>query len=139
MPVALLIGQAIIVSLFACIFLVMPTVSSAYWILNAMMVQPYLIMYILMFAAAIKLRYKRPHVERSYRVPGGLIGMWIIASLGILGSFFAFIIGFFPPAQIATGSETVYVSSLFLSILLACFAPTIILKFKKKSWDLPTQ
>jgi putative glutamate/gamma-aminobutyrate antiporter len=139
MPVALLLAQAIIVTLFSLIYLVMPTVSSAYWILNAMVAQLYLLMYILMFAAAIKLRYKRPDVPRAYRIPGGHAGMWLVAGLGLIGSAATFLIGFFPPAQIMTGSTTFYVIFLLLSIALACFAPTIILQFKKPRWNKPLE
>lgn len=137
MPVALLIAQAVIVTLFSVVFVIMPTVSSAYWILNATLAQLYLVMYILMFAAAIKLRYKQPHVKRAYKIPGGKIGIWVVAGLGLLGSCATFFIGFFPPAQIPTGNVVFYVSFLFVSILLGCLAPTIILMFKKPSWNKP--
>lgn len=134
MPVALLITQAIIVTLFSLIFLIMPTVSSAYWILNAMIAQLYLVMYVLMFAAAIKLRYKCPEVERAYKIPGGIVGMWCVAGLGLIGSIATFFIGFFPPAQIPTGNTIFYVTFLALSVILACLAPSIILWFKKPEW-----
>ncbi len=137
MPISLLIGQGIIVTIFSMIFLIMPTVSSAYWILNAMVAQLYLIMYILMFAAAIKLRYKKPLVERSYRVPGGNFGMWLVAGLGIIGSLATFFIGFFPPAQIQTGNEVFYVLFLILGVIIACLAPYLISCFKKPHWSHP--
>ncbi|MEN9344394.1 MAG: hypothetical protein RLZZ453_1181 [Chlamydiota bacterium] len=135
MPIALLIGQAIIVSLFAVVFVVMPTVSSAYWILNATLAQIYLVMYVLMFCAAIKLRYKHPHVKRTFMIPGKKIGMWIVAGLGLIGSLSTFFIGFFPPAQIKTGDTVIYVGFLALSILLVCLAPSIILLFRKRNWQ----
>ncbi len=137
MPVALLITQAVIVTLFSAVFLFMPTVSSAYWILNATLAQLYLIMYILMFAAAIKLRYKYPHVKRAYKIPGGIIGMWIVGGLGLFGSLATFFIGFFPPSQITTGNTVTYVSFLILSIVVACIAPSVILFFKKPDWTKP--
>lgn len=134
MPVPLLITQAIIVSLFSIVFLIMPNVSSAYWILNATLAQLYLMMYVLMFAAAIKLRYKRPDVKRAYKIPGGKFGMWLVAGLGIMGSTATFLVGFFPPAQIATGNKVFYMGFLFLCILLFSLAPSLILLFKKPSW-----
>jgi glutamate:GABA antiporter len=135
MPVSLLIIQACIVSVLSFMFILMPTVNAAYWILSVMVVQVYLVMYFLMFAAAIKLRYKRPNVHRTYRIPGGKAGMWIVAGIGILSSAFAFIIGFFPPAQFPTGNVTVYVGTLVVGILIFCLTPSIILLFKKKSWE----
>lgn len=132
MPVTLLITQAIIVSLFAILFVVMPSVSSAYWILNATLAQIYLVMYVLMFAAAIKLRYKYPLVNRAYQIPGKKIGLWVVAGLGLIGSTATFSIGFFPPAQLATGSTLFYVSYLSISILVVCAAPSVILFFTKR-------
>jgi putative glutamate/gamma-aminobutyrate antiporter len=135
MPTALLIGQAVIVSILSFMFVFMPTVNSAFWILTVMVAQVYLVMYLLMFAAAIKLRYKKPNVPRPYKVPGGKAGMWIVSSLGFLSSLFAMVIGFFPPAQITTGNTFFYIAFLVLGMVVICLAPSLILCFKKKSWD----
>lgn len=135
MPTSLLIAQGVIVSILSFMFVFMPTVNSAYWILSVMVAQLYLIMYLLMFAAAIKLRYKKPDVVRAYKIPGGNIGMWIVASLGFFSSIFALMIGFFPPAQIPTGNTYFYVAFLILGMVVICLTPSLILTFKKKSWD----
>jgi amino acid transporter len=39
------------------------------------------IVYVLIFPAVIKLRYKYPDVPRPYRIPGGTAGLWIAAIL----------------------------------------------------------
>lgn len=134
MPKPLLIFQAIVVSIIALVFLVMPSVSSSFWILIALTAQFYVIMYIFMFAAAIRLRYKRPDVKRHYRVPGGNVGMWIIAGLGIVVSFFTLIIGFVPPSQLDTGSIIFYESFLIIGLILSTLVPFIVLLFKKRNW-----
>lgn len=137
MPIRLLLVQALIVTLLSLVFLWMPSVSSAFWILSAMVSQLYLVMYLLLFAAAIKLRYKRPHVQRDYKVPGGKGGMWFVAGLGILSSIFAMIVGFFPPSQIQTGAITWYITFLLGGTLLICCTPSLILLFQKPSWKKP--
>lgn len=134
MPVNLLLIQAVVVSVLSLLFIFMPSVNSAYWILSVMVTQVYLIMYLLLFAAAIKLRYKSPQVDRPYKIPGGLLGMWTVAGLGFLGSLFTIFIGFFPPSQITTGNVTFYVSFLLIGMLIICLAPSIILFFQKPSW-----
>jgi amino acid transporter len=52
-----------------------------------------LLSYLLIFPAALKLRYSHPHIERPYRVPGGMAGMWIMVVLTtgwmVLGSWVA--------------------------------------------------
>lgn len=131
MPVALLLVQAIIVSLLSILFAVMPNINSAYWILNATLAQLYLLMYILLFAAAIRLRYKCPDTPRAYTIPGGVVGIWVVGGLGLLGSLATFTVGFFPPSQIAVGNSLFYVGFVALSIVMFCIAPSAILMLKK--------
>ena len=133
-PVNLLFFQGAIVSVTSFVFLFMPSASSAFWILSAMSVQLYLIMYVLMFLAAIKLRYSHPDIERPYRIPYHMPGIWFIAGLGILSSIFAFGIGFVPPSQFATGSLFFYESFLIIGITSMCLIPLIIYFFHKDEW-----
>jgi glutamate:GABA antiporter len=37
--------------------------------------------YVLIFPAVIRLRYKYPDIERPYRIPGGVIGLWVAGIL----------------------------------------------------------
>jgi putative glutamate/gamma-aminobutyrate antiporter len=134
MPVNLLVFQGVIVTIFAFVFLLMPNISSAFLILSALTAQTYLLMYILMFITAIRLRYLRPEVARPYKVPGGNPGMWIVAGLGILSSLITFALGFFPPAQIKTGSVFTYEAILIVAIGIMCLPPFIIYHLRKPSW-----
>ena len=59
-----------------------------------------LVVYILMFSAAIKLRYKHKHVQRAYKIPGGNYGIWLAAIIGVITCLTAIIIGFLPPEDI---------------------------------------
>ena len=141
-PVNILFLQALVVTALVFVFLLMPTVSSAYWILTALTAQLYLIMYLLMFLSALVLRYKRPHVHRPYRIPGGNFGMWLVAMLGLSGGVFTLFIGFFPPSQLKTGNLLFYESFLILGILVMCGAAFAIYAFRKPQWvdenrDLP--
>ncbi len=133
-PANLLYFQAIVVTIASLVFLFMPTASSAFWILSAIAVQLYLLMYILMFLAAIKLRYSHPHVERPYKIPYRMRGIWFVASLGILSSLFAFFVGFVPPSQLQVGSLVFYESFLILGIAIMSLVPYLIYKFKDPSW-----
>src|ERR1700722_3434252 len=76
-PTRLLFFQAILMSITSLVFLYMPQIESGFWILTALSAQSYLIMYILMFIAALNLRYIRPKVPRTYRVPFANRGIWI--------------------------------------------------------------
>jgi amino acid transporter len=134
MPVPLLVFQGLIVTVFSFIFLFMPSASSAFWILSAISAQLYLVMYVLMFLAAIKLRYSHPHIVRTYRIPYRMPGIWFVGSLGALSSLFAFCIGFVPPGQIQVGNLFFYEGFLFVGIFLMALIPFLIFKFRKPSW-----
>lgn len=137
MPVGMLVFQGIIVSILGIVFLLMPNVNSSFWILLALTSQLYLLMYVIMFAAGIRLRYKKPDVHRAYKIPGGKFGMWLTAGVGFISSVLAIFIGFFPPDQLETGSPLFYVLFLGFGMILFCTAPFIILLFKKPSWNEP--
>lgn len=97
MPVRILSMQALIISIIMSLFLFIPSVNTSYWVLTAVTSQILAIMYMLIFAAAIKLRYSEPNTRRPFKVPGGIIGMWLIGGAGFLSSIFTFVIGFVPP------------------------------------------
>lgn len=133
-PTRLLLFQAIIVSIAGFIFLYMPNVSGAFWILTALSAQSYLIMYILMFLSAIVLRYSKPHVPRAYKVPFKNKGIWLFGSLGILTSLFVIILAFVPPAQLNTGNPWVYRAFLACGLTFMCGIPFLIYTRHKPSW-----
>jgi putative glutamate/gamma-aminobutyrate antiporter len=134
-PVNILLVQAGVVTVYSLVYLVMPSVNASYWILTALASQFYLIVYILMFAVAVKLRYSRPDVPRPYKVPGGKIGLWIVVALGISSSVFAFFIGFVPPpGQLQSGQTPYYVAFLLAGLLLMCSCAFVIHHFKKPGW-----
>ncbi|MBQ5819315.1 MAG: amino acid permease, partial [Bacteroides sp.] len=66
----ILLIQGGIVTLLGLLFVVMPSVQSFYQILSQLTVLLYLIMYLMMFAAAIYLRYNMKQTERPFRIGG---------------------------------------------------------------------
>ncbi|NUS42151.1 MAG: amino acid permease, partial [Mycobacteriaceae bacterium] len=92
--VNILVIQGVVVTLLSSIYLVMDDVSSAFFLISAMAVSLYLIIYMAMYAAAIRLRYSRPDLPRAFTIPGGTIGMWIFAGTGFLAVAFAFVLAF---------------------------------------------
>jgi putative glutamate/gamma-aminobutyrate antiporter len=137
MPVVVMIIQASIVTLLAILFVFMPNVNSSFWLLSVLAAEVYLIMYILMFLSAIVLRYKKPTLHRPYKIPGGNLGMWVVSGLGLMGSLFAMVLGFFPPSQIQTGSFLFYELFLSIGIIVCTSIPFIIFQFRKETWLLP--
>ena len=131
----ILLIQGAIVTLLGLLFVVMPSVQSFYQILSQLTVLLYLIMYLLMFAAAIYLRYNMKDLARPFRIGGKGNGlMWIIGGLGFLGSLLAFILSFIPPGQIAVGSNAMWYSVLVIGCIVVVVAPLIIYAMRKPSW-----
>ena len=65
----ILVAQGLVTTVIALVYAFIPDVSSAYWIFSVITTQVYLIMYLLMFVAAIQLRRKQPDHPRGYRAP----------------------------------------------------------------------
>ena len=131
----ILLIQGAIVTLLGLLFVVMPSVQSFYQILSQLTVLLYLIMYLMMFAAAIYLRYNMKDVARPFRIGSKGNGlMWIIGGLGFLGSLLAFILSFIPPGQIAVGSNAMWYSVLVIGCIVVVVAPLIIYAMRKPSW-----
>ncbi|MBI5273471.1 MAG: amino acid permease [Chlamydiales bacterium] len=135
MPTNLLLFQAIVVTIVSCIFPFMPSISSSYWLLTAVSIQIYLVMYILMFAAAIRLRYTRPHVPRAYKIPHPHKGMWVVAFVGMISSTFAFLISFIPPAQLKITNFWLYEFFIIIVFVAMSLIPLIIHRYKRPNWD----
>lgn len=125
-PHILLISQAVIVSLMAMAFLLIPTINGSYWLLTALTSQVYMLMYILMFAAAIRLRYKKCETRSGFIIPGGYFGIWVVSGAGLIGSIVTFAIGFIPPTNIQVGNLLRYESFLMMGLLAICLPPVFL-------------
>ena len=131
----ILLVQGVIVTILGLLFVVMPSVQSFYQILSQLTVLLYLIMYMLMFAAAITLRYKLPQMERPFRLGAKGNGvMWLLGGLGFCGSLLAFVLSFIPPSQISVGSNKVWFLVLIIGAIVFVGIPFIIYASRKPSW-----
>lgn len=130
----ILLVQGIIVSFLAITFVVLPSVEAAYQILSQLAAVVYLILYMLMFASVIHLRFSQPNRPRPYSVPGGRCGVYIIGGIGFLSSAIAFSFSFIPPSQIAIGSPTTFVGLLIALTLVFVFLPFVIFAVRKSHW-----
>ena len=131
----ILLVQGVIVTILGLLFVVMPSVQSFYQILSQLTVLLYLIMYMMMFAAAITLRYKLPKMERPFRLGAKGNGlMWLLGGLGFCGSLLAFVLSFIPPSQISVGSNKVWFLVLIIGAIVFVGIPFIIYASRKPSW-----
>jgi glutamate:GABA antiporter len=129
--VNILVVQGGVTTLIALLYALIPSVSSAYWILSVMTTQVYLVVYLLMFVAAVKLRRNQPDVKRGYTAPA----LTFLCVVGFLASAAAIVIGFVPPSQFKNGSTAAYVGVILGGTVLIGLLPAwLFLRFQKPSW-----
>lgn len=133
----ILLVQGGLVTLLSIMFVVLPSVQAAYQILSQLTVILYLVMYMLMFAAAIYLRYSQPNRPRPYRIPFGDTGMWVVGGVGFLGALLAFVLSFVPPDQIKVGSKGLYIGLLVGLSAVFIAIPFIVYAIRKPHWRDP--
>jgi amino acid transporter len=129
----ILTGQAIVITVIALFYAFIPNVSRAYWIFAVMATQVYLIMYVLMFIAAIRLRRKQPDHARGYRAPA----LKLLCLVGAVSSVAALVIGFIAPSQFGHSDRLVYGLLILGGILVIGIAPPLLLdRLRKPGWKV---
>ncbi len=131
----ILVAQGIVITAIGLLYALVPTVSRAYWVFAALATEVYLIMYVLMFVAATRLRRHQPNHPRGYRAPA----LMTICLIGALASLAACIVGLFPPSQLGHASTPAYVSALLAGVLLVGVLPPLLLyRLRCPEWKTGT-
>jgi amino acid transporter len=121
----ILVLQAIVVSVFCCIIHFVPNVNTYYWFLMALSTGLYMIMYCLLFLAALKL--KRP--VRGYRIPRGM--RTISCLLGLFACSITIFVGFKPAPDVMIVNKLSYSLTIAAGFALM-LAPVLFLwKYEK--------
>jgi amino acid transporter len=132
--VRILAAQGVVITLIGLLYALIPNVSSAYWVLAAMATQVYLIMYVLMFISALRLRRAQPNHARGYKAPA----LALQCVVGGAASVLAFMIGFVAPSQFGHSSPVVYALLILAGILAIGVLPPVLLEvLRKPSWKAP--
>jgi len=131
--VRILTAQAVVITVIALLYAFVPSVSHAYWIFAVMATQVYLIMYVLMFIAALRLRHSQPDRPRGYRAPA----LGLLCLLGTASSVAALAIGFVPPSQFHQSNPALYAALIVAGILAIGVLPPFLLdRFRKPTWKM---
>jgi amino acid transporter len=136
-PVHMLVLQAIFVTIWGLIFVLLPGgVNSAFWMLLALTTTVYIVMYVLMYLAAIKLRYSQSNVKRAFKVPGGKAGMWATSGWGIVSMLIIFVLALLPPSQSSVESISLiaFEALMIAGTIAVVIIPQLIYWLRKPSW-----
>src|SRR5262245_17236417 len=131
----ILVTQGAVTTVIALLYAFIPDVSNVYWIFSVITTQVYLIMYLLMFLAAMGLRRKYPNHPRGYTAP--ILGVMCV--VGFVASLAALLIGFVPSSQFGGGSTGLYVLIVGGGALgLGLLVPFLFYRLRKPSWKQPS-
>ena len=128
----ILIAQGVLVSLVCLIFLLVPSVNAFYWFLTALSTELYMIMYILVFFAALRLHFKYVDRPKAFKIPGRHFGMWTTCLLGFFGCLSTIIVSFFPPDAVNVGSYTRYILMICSGNLLTISPVLLFFLYKRR-------
>ena len=129
----ILTGQAVVITVIALLYAFVPDVSRDYWVFAVMATQIYLIMYVLMFVAAVRLRRTQPDHTRGYRAPA----LVLLCVVGIVSSMSALLIGFVAPSQFGHSNWLVYALAVLTGILAIGILPPFLMdRYRQPEWKV---
>ncbi|GAA0069029.1 tyrosine-tyramine antiporter [Clostridium sardiniense] len=138
-PITFVLIQAIVVSLVAIVYVVVPDVNNSFFMVLILTTILYSIVYIFIILAEIILKYKKPDVHRAFTIPGGKAGMWITCILAMIGVIITIVVSLIPPSSIPPEGDTMYIAFQVIGTIICFISPLIIYAFKKDSWKKPKE
>lgn len=126
--------QAILVSALCGVFLLFPSVNAIYWLFAALSTELYMVMYVLMFLAAWRLKSKYKDLPHKFVIPGGVVGYYLTCILGLIGCLVTLIVGFMPPQEHLDLGGALHFRVIFVIGILLMLAPAFFLYLRKKNY-----
>jgi amino acid transporter len=130
----ILVPQGVIVTLLTLIYVIVPNVQDVFLALIGMSAALYVVMYLIMFAAAVVLRRKEPDVVRGYKVPA----LTAVAGVGFTACVLAFIMSFIPAAGEHAIAPSVYPVVVAVVVGVLGVPPLVFYALRKPAWDRRT-
>ncbi len=130
----ILIVQALVVTLLCSGFLLLPNVNAIYWLFTALSTELYILMYVLMFLAAWRIKSKHAQLNRPFAIPGGKIGYYLVCLLGLFGCTITLIVGFIPPEEMIDVGGAAHFRTIFSLGIIAMLLPALFFYWRKRYW-----
>ena len=134
MPVVLILGQAVISSVLCIGYQLLGSVQNAWFIFQVVQTNMTLIMYLMMFAAVVKLRFSSPTPLGPTASPASGSGLFGIVSLGVIVCLVGLIISLMPTVN-ANGMDPIeYWAVVGVGTVAFSAVPFLFWIFRKPSW-----
>ena len=127
-----LLLQAFLVTVLCSGYVLLPSINAIYWLFTALSTELYVIMYIFMFIAAIRLKQKYPTRHRPFAIPGGRLGYYLTCALGLIGCIISVVVGFFPPEGSINVGGANHFRLVFIGGIALMLLPAALLYLWKK-------
>lgn len=128
----ILILQAILVTALCSGFLLFPSVNAIYWLFTALSTELYMMMYVLMFISAWKLKSKFAQLARPFSIPGGKSGYYLTCMLGLFGCAITLLVGFIPPEESMDVGGSGHFRLVFSSGIILMLLPAFLIYLRKR-------
>lgn len=134
MAVSIILAQAVISSVLAIGYSVLGSVQNAWFMFALIQTNMTLVMYLIMFASVIKLRFSKRDVVRPYSIPGKWVGLWAVTGVGMLVCVSGVLISLIPTDEAAGMPAWLYIAILIVGTVAFVCMPFIFWIFRKPSW-----
>ncbi|MBU3851745.1 MAG: APC family permease [Candidatus Paralactobacillus gallistercoris] len=134
MPSKMMYFQAFCVTIIAFMVKLLPNVEGFFVMITQTVTILYLLYYVVMFIAFIRLRYTQPNRPRSFKIPGGMFGAWLVTIVGIAACLFGIALALYPPTQVKkeVGSGTVYVVTIIALVAVVLLVALFLYQLSKR-------
>ena len=136
LPVALIVVQAVFVTVFAAFFLFAPSTSLCFWIINVSSSVLMLAFYGCLFLSGAVLRRRCRQKRHTYfSIPGGFYAVCAPAIVGLLNVAFCVAVSFFLPTELSGQiSQRAFALTVAVTALVMACPPAFFIAFRKPHW-----
>ena len=128
----ILLLQAVLVTVLCSGFLLFPSVNAIYWLFTDLSTELYMMMYVLMFFAALKIKSKFTSLYRPFSIPGGKTGYYLVCILGLIGCAITLVVGFIPPEQMMDVGGARHFRQIFSFGIVIMLLPAFLIYLRRK-------
>ncbi|NEG70195.1 amino acid permease [Bifidobacterium choloepi] len=141
MPSRMMYFQMLFMTIVAFVVFFLPNIEGFVALVTQAITILYMLYYVFMFVAFLRLRYTQPNRPRGFKVPGGKVGAWIVACVGIAASVFAIVLAMYPPAQLKAEVGSGFTYDVIIIAMIAFVFLCCVLLYRlsrKRNWVDPT-
>ncbi|MCC5792111.1 MAG: amino acid permease [Legionellaceae bacterium] len=131
----ILVLQAVLVTFLCSGFLLLPSINAIYWLFTDLSTELYILMYVMMFCAAWRLKSSTGKNKNAFTIPGGKAGYYLTCLLGLIGCTLTLIVGFIPPQEAMDFGSASQFRLIFSLGIVVMILPAVLLYWRKKRED----